>query len=476
MQINRIIGIITISVLASAPFATAQSSQDKLPVPEDAVQKQAASLISNLFKNDFDAAKTAEKRSQLAKKMLQVGMDSKDDATGRYVLLRNARDVAADVGNIETAMAAIEQLGIHYDVDVLEMNAEVLAKVVKALRTPKDHQELSPRLQEAISDAVSQDRFDVAKSINAVALDSARQARSVDLVKQVVATGKDIEELEVKFQEVQSAMTTLKTSPTDPEANLLVGQYQCFVKRDWENGLLMLALGSDTKLKKLATAELNEERDALLLGNAWWEYSEEAKGKAKAAAQSRAAGWYKQVTPLEGLTKKLVESRLAEVSELGIEPSLLSSTTVEVSYSDPRGFGGVDQMQDGATVAVGRSFVFTNVPDGLKGLNFLKSDVTFPSLFDLTVTVPAGTELWLLVDKVKPWQENFNMLATNGWKAVGTISMRVNLRDSQLFVFNKKFTKSESFVVEGRRFESLHHVVTAKPIRVFDKSEYPLNC
>lgn len=294
-----------------------QGEVQKSPVPEDAAQKRAATLIGELFKADYEASKSPEQRSELAKKMLKVGRDSKDDVIGRYVLLRIARDVAADAGDITTAMSATELLGTHYQTDVLEMNAEVLAKVVKILRLPKDHQELGSRLQQAVRDAIAQDRFDIAKRINAIALDSARQARSAELVKGVVANGKEIELLESEFQKVQAALATLKTSPTDPEANLLVGQYQCFVKRDWDNGLLMLALGSDEKLKKLATGELSEERKPLDLGNAWWDYSEGVEGKAKAAARLRAAMWYKLAQPgLDGLSKKLVESRLEEASAI----------------------------------------------------------------------------------------------------------------------------------------------------------------
>jgi hypothetical protein len=70
---------------------------------------------------------------------------------------------------------------------------------------------------------------------------------------------------------------------------LLVGKYRCFVKSDWENGLLMLALGSDPKLKALAESELAEKPDTLELGHAWWGYSEAAEGKAQSAARVRAA-------------------------------------------------------------------------------------------------------------------------------------------------------------------------------------------
>jgi hypothetical protein len=299
-------------------------AEDKLPVPEDDAQQQAVTLIANLYKAEYDAAKTPEQKSVLAKKMLQVGKDSKDDPTGRYVLFRLARDIVAGAGDVETAMAAVSETTSLYEVDALALKADVLAKVVKAIRLPKEHQDLAVTIRAACDDAVSQDRFDLAKSINTAALESARLARSAELVKQVVAQGKELDEIHTEYQKVQAAFNTLKTAPTDPEANYLVGRYQCFIKGDWENGLLMLALGSNETLKKLAEAELAEKSDPYVLGNAWWDYSEKADGRQQAGTRQRAAVWYKQALPkLAGLSKKVVESRLGEVtSELTVAENI----------------------------------------------------------------------------------------------------------------------------------------------------------
>ena len=308
-----------VSLLAIVLFSLSSHlalAEEKLPVPDDTAQKQAASLVADLFRADYEAAKTLEQKSELAKKMLQVGVDSKDDPTGRYVLLRIARDIAAGAGDIKTTMASVEQLISYYKVDDLAMQAEVLAKLVKTLRLPKDHQELGSQLQRSVRDAIVQDNFELAKVINATALDSARQARSSELVKQAVAQAKEIESLEAEFKKVLVAHETLKSSPTDPESNLLVGKYRCFVKRDWENGLLMLALGSDKQLKQLAEAELGEKPDAISLGDLWWALSEEQESQDKQAIQDRACMWYRKALPTAtGLTKAKLEQRLGSVKD-----------------------------------------------------------------------------------------------------------------------------------------------------------------
>jgi|GEM_PF-2533196 len=291
-------------------------AQDKLPIPETAAQEQAAALINELFKADFEAAKTTEQKRALAQSILQIAKDSKDDPAGRYMLFSVARDIAAGAGDAETALAAIEAAAKLYEVNAIAIKTDALAAVVKSLKSQKGHQDLAPTLQAVFDETILHDRFDLAKTLNAAVLDSARQARSPDLVKQVMAQGETLAEIEAEYQKVQAAIDTLRTNATDPQANFLVGHYQCFFKGNWDQGIRMLAQGNNDTLKKLAEAELAKDSDKLSLGNAWWDFSEKAEGRVRRSAQQRAARWYSQALPgLEGLTKKLVESRLESVGD-----------------------------------------------------------------------------------------------------------------------------------------------------------------
>src|SRR4029077_12947484 len=124
--------------------------------------------------------------------------------------------------------------------------------------------------------------------------------------------------------EVKAAQATLDEHPLDADANLAVGRYRAFMKVDWDHGVPMLALGSDSKLKELATAELEAdgELDAtkrpdeqLKLADAWWEYAGIHEGAARDRVESRALLWYATALPqLSGLQKLRVEKLLQEVS------------------------------------------------------------------------------------------------------------------------------------------------------------------
>lgn len=56
-----------------------------------------------------------------------------------------------------------------YEADALEMKADAAVVAVKALRTPKDHQACVGILAPLIDEAVAVDRYDLAKSLAALA-------------------------------------------------------------------------------------------------------------------------------------------------------------------------------------------------------------------------------------------------------------------------------------------------------------------
>ena len=76
----------------------------------------------------------------------------------------------------------------------------------------------------------------------------------------------------------------MEAKPTDPEANLIVGRYKCFVKGDWDTGLLMLALGTDPALATLAVKELEGAKspdEQVKLGDSWWALADKQDGAGK---------------------------------------------------------------------------------------------------------------------------------------------------------------------------------------------------
>ena len=301
--------------LFAAAALLAQEATKKATIPDDNAQSQALTLIREVYKDDYSQATTPEKKGELAKKLLEKAGDSKDDATNQFVMLRVAKELAVQAGDAETAFQAVDEMANGFPVDALEMKVAVLAKVVPVVKDPEELKQLAEMALSVMNLAIGEDKHDLAKRLGPLVLSAAQRAKDKDLVKQVQASVRSVNEAAKAFQEAKAAMKTLEEQPTDPDANLAVGKYLCFTKGNWKRGRAMLALGSDAVLKALAMKEMGGEADAaeqVKLGDGWWGQAEKEKGTTKQNLEGRARYWYEKALPeLTGLMKDKVEKRVA---------------------------------------------------------------------------------------------------------------------------------------------------------------------
>lgn len=306
-----LVALLVVPLVLMASIAFSKDPTPKASIPDDAAQKAAMAVVADVYKPDYEKAKTPPQKIELAKKLLGVGVATKDDPVNRFVLFRVARDIAAQQGDLKTAFSAIDRLDAEYETDALQMKVDAVTLAIKALKTPKEHQACAAILAPLIDEAIASDRYDQAKSLADLALVSAREGRDSDRIKQMVAKLKEVEEVAVEFETVKEAKATLDAKPTDPAANFAVGRFLCLVKGDWKRGVTMLALGDNEKFKAAALLELESKPDSLKLGDGWWRTAEGLEGTAKARVQAHAVEWYRKALPgLSGLTKARVEHEL----------------------------------------------------------------------------------------------------------------------------------------------------------------------
>ncbi len=123
--------------------------------------------------------------------------------------------------------------------------------------------------------------------------------------------------------ELQAALATLREKPEDPQANLLVGRYLCFVKGAWDQGIPLVALGSDEGLKAIAQRELEGTdgyHEQVEIGDGWWELADAHEGQEKEAMLLRAGSWYREARKAQltsVLLKAKLDKRLGEITKLG---------------------------------------------------------------------------------------------------------------------------------------------------------------
>ncbi len=283
----------------------------KTPVPDDAAQAKALKSIQEIYRDQFKQAVTPDQKLALAKTLQTEGLATKDDAAGRFVLLKMARDLDASQGDLDAANEIIDHLSSDYDVAPLEMKNDAL---VAAAKSPLSPAEYSAKLNAFADEAVAADRFELAKRAVTAAI---KLKVEPPLHKQFVAHQKEIGEIEAEFHRLKPARDTLETSPDDADANLAVGKFDCLTKGDFTAGLPLLAKGSDKTLAELAKLDLAQSVDAneeVQVADGWW-----ATGKKP--AQLRAKQLYEGALPrLTGIVRTKVEKRIQEFeSKVGVD-------------------------------------------------------------------------------------------------------------------------------------------------------------
>src|SRR5687767_38462 len=86
------------SATAAALPATRPNTQSLLHVPDDPSQAKAERMVREVYAKEYATSDPAARRA-LAGRMLRQAMDSGNDAAARFVLLREARDIAASAGD-----------------------------------------------------------------------------------------------------------------------------------------------------------------------------------------------------------------------------------------------------------------------------------------------------------------------------------------------------------------------------------------
>lgn len=297
-------------------LALIPSLQDKpAPVPDAEAQRKAEKVIREVY---GDAAKKpAPDRIAFAKKMLQQGIETKDDPSSQYVMFREAREVAARAGDAATALQAIEEMGRRFEVDVLQSKVATLAVIVQDPRPVETYKVVAEAYLKLAEQAALAGDYESAEKAAASGVVSARKAKDISLVGRADAKARENVDLKLRLGRLKKARDVLATTPGDPAANLEVGQFECFFKGNWEAGLPLLVKGSDESLRALAQKDVGAptaSQDQIALADGWWARAEKESGVARQRIRERAAHWYGQAAKdASGLSRVKIDRRLQEL-------------------------------------------------------------------------------------------------------------------------------------------------------------------
>jgi hypothetical protein len=120
---------------APKPNVTAPQKDTRLAPPSAAALGDTEKQIKDIYKDEYQKRAAAD-RIEFAKKLLKLAQDSKNDPLTFYVALREARDLAASAGDLETAFAAVDILAWTFAVDADELKVGLVPVAVRSVTTP----------------------------------------------------------------------------------------------------------------------------------------------------------------------------------------------------------------------------------------------------------------------------------------------------------------------------------------------------
>jgi hypothetical protein len=289
------------------------------PVPDESACEGARQVLRNTYQSQYERARTAEERRALARALLDHTGRLEYGSAERYVALELCWKIAIEAGDLATALQAAEKTSEHFETDPLETKTTVLAATARTRLPSEANQLLLKVANQLIDAAVGEDRFDIARQIQAAAAAAARRSGDRRAIADVTARQREIDDAKTALERASLAVERLTEDPTDAAANRIAGVYYCFAKERWDDGLPMLARGDDLPIAQLARIELTRPVEAdrqVALADAWWNEAE-TRSDFRGAIRRRAGFWYQlALTALPpGLDKLRAEMRLRQVRD-----------------------------------------------------------------------------------------------------------------------------------------------------------------
>ena len=187
--------------VSPSPGPGPRAAEKTTPPTDRQKLQEAERAVRERFRAEYDRATSVAGKSRLATKLLETAQEPGHDPDLRFVLLREARDLAVAAGNSELACQAIDQIAGFHEVDVLGMKTAALAEAAKKARGLSAHKQVAQTALELIGQAIDTRQIEEARQLAEVALSAARKSSSRPLMQQAVLVVDEIEALQKQAEE-----------------------------------------------------------------------------------------------------------------------------------------------------------------------------------------------------------------------------------------------------------------------------------
>ena len=151
-----------------------ETTPEQAPVPDAAAQAGAEARLQQTLAS----APTAE--------LLTAARADQRPSDERFVLLKKARDVAVEEEDVDTALAATDEIIRRYEVDALETQVETFRMLRQSVTTPSVARALTEKGFALLDDAAAADNKDLALQVAEDAIAVAKKSDDNELFKQAV--------------------------------------------------------------------------------------------------------------------------------------------------------------------------------------------------------------------------------------------------------------------------------------------------
>lgn len=249
------------------------STQAKNAVPSEDAQRQAEKTIRARFSDEY-SAKSAVDQQKLARKLLGLAGETGDDLALRFILYRDACDLATRAGDLDTLLRSIDDVHGGFHIVGLALKGPYLLKMEPLLTKPEELQRLAEVLIRLAQEALDLDQIDVAMGATQSSLVSAKKAKDNKLTARAEAAKKSVLDMKIAFEKAKKAEEVLASAPEDPNANVTWGEWLCLRKGRWDLGLAFLVKGPNSPMRAMAAKEYagSAELESLMdVADGWWE-------------------------------------------------------------------------------------------------------------------------------------------------------------------------------------------------------------
>jgi hypothetical protein len=308
-----------------APDAAAPPARRAIPAPAD--QAKSRKSLKEVFAADLVKRAPAARR-ELARKLLAQGKTTSDAPADQFVLLVSAVEAGKLGSDLPFCCRAADVLAQAYDVDALRFKSDAATTMTLRADSPAhtdDNCMAGLRLADQLIDA--EEYPSAARLLYALRKAPPRPVFLPQIQQRIT----QVDTLREAADRVAPARQKLKTAPDDAAANSAVGQYLCFDRDDWKQGLPLLAKGTKSATTEAAALDLAATGDsakAIEVGDFWWTIGDNESGARQLSIRRRAAMWYSLAAEdgkATGLKRTLLEKRIASAPPAISKPRVISA-------------------------------------------------------------------------------------------------------------------------------------------------------